>query len=242
MPSKKIAAVAAAAVAAAGIAVPIAQAIEVDQTIAVTKAPKKGSKKKPKGAGISVDIRVNAKDRSLDGTFGTKNAVVKFDKNLRFNNKKFPVCKTATVEADPAKCPKGSQVGKGVANAVAGQGGAVKVNPTITAWNAGSGKLVLRLAKSPGDPVDATGTIVGTLKKSSGKYGQQLVVPIPAKYQEQLGLKVTLTKFQVTITSAKYKGKNYVESIGCTGGKYNFAGIFTFTDNTDNTVTTTQKC
>ncbi len=72
-------------------------------------------------------------------------------------------------------------------------------------------------------------------------------MPIPAKLQEQLGLKITLTKFNTVISNktVKVKGKKYgyVESIGCPkGGKYKFGGDFVFSDATKKKVTTTAKC
>jgi hypothetical protein len=66
-------------------------------------------------------------------------------------------------------------------------------------------------------------------------------VPIPAKYQQQLGLFITLQKFDVTINKT-YRGLAYVQSTGCTGGKYTFGGAYTYTDGTTFQTTSTSKC
>lgn len=242
MQRKKLTAIAVTTIAAVGVAVPVALAVDVNQTIDV-KAPKKGSKKKPKNGALNVDIRVNAKDITQNGTFGTTKAVIRLDKNMKFNNKVFPTCDQNTVLTNEKACPKASKVATGFTNAVAGPNSAVKVNPTVTAYNGPNNQFILKLNKTPADPVDATGIIVGTLKKDTGKYGFKLDVPIPAKYQEQLGLKVTLTRFVTNISAAKFKGVSYVQSIGCPkGGKYNFAGDFTFTDGTSANAVSTPKC
>ena len=145
----------------------------------------------------------------------------------------------------PEKCAKGSQVGAGFAKATVGEG-QIKVNPTIKAYNDKNNKINLALIAKPGE-VDSSGILVGTLKKDKGSYGFKLDVPIPAKLQEQLGLKITLTKFNTTINrkTVTVKGKKYayVNSVGCPkGGKYKFGGDFKYSDGSGEKVTTTTKC
>ena len=43
--------------------------------------------------------------------------------------------------------------------------------------------------------------------------------------------------------SNRSKGVGYVESVGCSAGKYNFKGVFTYTNNTPSqTIASSQKC
>ena len=236
-----------AATAAASIGVTsFAQAIEVNQGVSVGIKGGKGTKKKPRNLILSVTTNTNAVDLAKDGTYATKSAVIHFDKNLKFNNSKFPTCALKIVATKPEKCPKASLVGKGFAKATVGEG-QIKVNPSIKAYNDKNNKINLALIAKPGE-VDSSGILVGKLKKDSGKdYGQKLDVPIPAKLQEQLGLKITLTKFNTTINrkTVKVKGKKYAyaTSVGCPkGGKYKFGGDFKYSDGSGEKVTTTTKC
>ena len=88
---------------------------------------------------------------------------------------------------------------------------------------------VVELIAKPGE-FDSQGILTGTLSKDTGKYGNKLTVPIPAKLQNNLGLYITLTRFNTKISNKKYKGFNYATSVGCTGGTYKFGGDFTFID------------
>lgn len=210
----------------------VAQAItvsEVKQGLTVKSTGKKGTKAKPTGLRLSVTTTTSAVDASKNGEYAATEAVIRFDKNLKFNNTKFPKCSLAVVASKPENCPKGSLVGKGEATATAGPEQNVKVNPGIEAYNDGGNKLHLKLIAKPGE-FDSQGILTGTLKKDTGKYGSKLVVPIPPKLQNNLGLYITLTSFNTVISEKRYKGVNYVTSVGCTGGKYAFSGDFRFID------------
>jgi hypothetical protein len=231
-------------------AVQVAQAVDVNQGLSVKVTGKKGTKTKPKNVKLTVVTTTNAKDPALDGTYGTTKAVIHFDKNLKFNaldkKLKWPTCTEAVVNATPNEsgCAKGSKVSVDTGSAAKAQGGtgagAIKANPAIRAYNGGNGTFILKLVSPPGE-FDATGTIVAKVSKDTGKYGYKLTVPIPEKYYNQFGIKITLQRF-ATVVAGSYKTKSYVQSIGCTGGKYNFGGDFTFTDGTKASVKTTAKC
>jgi hypothetical protein len=238
---RKIALIAATTAASFSVAA-IAQAIEVDQTFKVATTGAKGTKAKPRALKLDVTIGTTAKDGSSDGTYGTQKVVVHFDKFQKFNSAKFPKCSLATVATRPENCPKGSLIGKGSANAVAGAGGSVKVSPTIEAYNDKNNKIHLKLIAKPG-AFDSQAILTGTIKKDTGKYGSKLDVPIPAKLQRNLGLFVTINRFNVVISNKAYKGTPFVVSTGCAKSKkYSYKGDFTLTDGTKDTVTTTSKC
>lgn len=227
---RKLGLIAATAVASISVA-GVAQAIDVstvNQGVSVKVTGKKGTKAKPAGVALNVTTTTSAKDSSKNGTYATTLAVIRFDKNLKFNNSKFPTCDLQTVATSPEDCPKGSLVGTGKATAIVGAQ-QIKANPTIQAFNGPDGTLQLKLIKAAGE-VDSSGVLTGTLKSDTGKYGKKLNVPIPPKLQNQLGLYVTLTSFNTKISSKKYKGVSYATSSGCTGGKYKFGGDFSFID------------
>lgn len=209
----------------------IAQAVAVDQTLSVKTLGKKGTAKKPQKISLNVLTTTNAKDGKSNGTYGTTQAVIHFDKNLKFNNAKFPTCSEAKISADASKCPSGSKIGSGGATAVVGTSGLIIVNPSIVAWNGPKNTLNLQLITKPGEN-DASGVIVGKLKNDTGKFGKKLVVTIPKKFQQPVtGLFATLTRFRTKV-GRTVNGVNYVESVGCKGTSYKFAGDFTYTDGT----------
>lgn len=237
---RKIGLIAATAVASVSL-VSVAYAVDVTQSLTVKSTGKKGTRAKPTVLKLNVTTGTTAKDPKLDGSYGTKSVVIHFDKNLTFNASKFPKCALSVVATKPENCPKGSLVGTGSSSAVAGPGGAVKVNPSIVAYNDAGNKLHLKLIPKQGE-FDSGAILTGTLKKDTGKYGSKLVVPIPAKLQKNSGLFVTINRFNTTISNKPYKGNFFVSSIGCTGGKYVFAGDFVLTDGTKDSVKTTSKC
>lgn len=230
--------------------VSIAQAMDGTQGLTVKTTGKKGTKAKPTAIKLSVLTTTAGGPTNPDGTFGTTKAVIHFDKNLVFNNKKFKTCSEAVVNATPTEsgCPKGSKVSIDSGSKAKAQGGtgasAIKANPAIRAYNGPSGTLILKLISPPGE-FDATGTIVAKLGKDTGKFGSKLTVPIPPKYYDQFGIKITLQSFATVVSATtKVNGKSvpYVASIGCTGTKYNFAGDFTYTDGTSLKAKATSKC
>lgn len=229
--------------------VSVAQAIEADQGLKVSvSGAKKGTKKKPSAVKLTVTTTTAGKGATPDGTFGTTNAVIHFDKALVFNNKQFPTCTEAQVNADDTKCAKGSKVSvDGSSSKAKAQGGtgatAIKANPAISAFNGKGGTLILKLT-SPSGEFNATGTIVATLKKDTGAYGNKLIVPIPKKYYDQFGIKITLQKFGALInakTTIKGKSVPYVASTGCKKA-LKFSGDFTFTDGAKLTADATAAC
>ncbi|UTI66940.1 hypothetical protein NBH00_12200 [Paraconexibacter antarcticus] len=243
---RKVALLAVSIAALFGIVSVAMAAVTADQGLTVKTTGKKGTKAKPRPIGFTVTTTTKGTGATPDGTFGTSQAVIHFDKNLKFNNKKFPTCAINVVVATPDKCPAGSKVGSGSANAkIEPAPGTLAANPTIQAFNGPKGAFYLRLAKGTIDPVDDTGVIPAKLSKDTGKYGSKLTVSIPKAYYNNLGLRITLTRF-LTKVKATYKGTPYIVSTGCTGKKYNFGGDFTFIDGAGATnkvsVKTTSKC
>ena len=82
--------------------------------------------------------------------------------------------------------------------------------------------------------------INATLKRASGDYGYKLDVPIPTG-STPLRRAATLTEF-ITSVNGTSKGVPYVGLKGCSGGKLKFKGVFTYTDGTSKTATTTVPC
>jgi hypothetical protein len=232
---RKVALLAVTSVAALGVT-SSALAVNADQGIDVkVTGSKAGTKKKPKNVKLSVTTTTTPKDNTA---FATTKAVLYFDKNLVFGGQKFASCTVAKVQAAESNCPKGSKVGSGSAT---GTALGMTAPLTVTAFNGPGGKsLLLHVVGS--QPIAIDSVIDAKLSKASGKYGTKLTVPIPASLQQPVsGVYATLTKFATNVKGTS-KGTPYVGLAGCSGGKLNFKGTFTFTDGSTLGATSTTKC
>ena len=235
----------AALVVALGVA-GVASAVDATQTIAIKLTNNKaGTKEKPKSVGsLKVTTATTPGPGSPAGTFTATKAVISFDKNLVFNASKFKVCSVNLNDASgiatiDSKC-KSSKVGSGTAKGEAL--GQVEAH-TVKAYNGpksgANNKFYLHV--TGGAPLVIDDVINATLKRASGDYGYKLEVPIPEGLQRPSGVLATLSEF-ITSVNGTSKGVPYVGLKGCSGGKLKFKGVFTYTDNTSKTATTTVPC
>jgi hypothetical protein len=159
---------------------------------------------------------------------------VYFAKGIKLNAAYFPSCKISDIDGQPAfpsKCNK-AIVGTGTATALAGAVGSpssqsVKEDLTVKAVNGPKGKvLYLVLTSNPGAPVAINNRVVpGTVVKKSGTFAYLVRFDIPADLQQQLGLSISLTDFNVkisgtpkTVTIKKKKVKvAYLQLTSCKG-------------------------
>jgi hypothetical protein len=133
-----------------------------------------------------------------------------FAKAIKNNAKYFPSCTRSQIDGKPAfpsKCKK-AVVGTGTAAALAGLPGnpssqSVSEDLNVRAVNGPKGKAIfLVLNSKPGAPVAITNRVVpGGVVKSSGQFGFRVRFTIPADLQSQLGLSISLTDFNVKISS-----------------------------------------
>jgi hypothetical protein len=147
---------------------------------------------------------------------GAPTTSVYFAKAIKNNAKYFPFCNKSEIDGQPtfpAKCTK-AKIGTGTASALAGAPGnssstSVKEGLSVTAVNGPKGgTLYLVLNSEPGAPVAIQNRVVpGTVVKSSGAFGFLVRFDIPADLQNQLGLTVSLTDFNVKISGTAKKVK-----------------------------------
>jgi len=221
------------ALGATGVASAINGAQEIDVKVAANKA---GTTAKPRSI-KTLTIDITTTPAPDDPPFATKQTIVYFDKNLVFNSKKFPNCPAARIQQNKANCPAGSKVGSGTA-----QGNALGQieNLTVEIFNGPNNRVNLLVRGSA--PLVINSVIEGRLTTASGKFARKLVVDIPANLQQPLtGVYATLTKF-VTKVSATRNGVPYIALKGCTGGKLQFRGTFSYTDGTSKTADDTANC
>ena len=137
-----------------------------------------------------------------------------FDAGLRNNAKYFPFCNRSEVDGVdtiPAKCVK-AEIGKGSASADAGTPGAPPslVEPLdVLAMNGPKGKSLWLIVRSkPGAPVPLKWTVIpGTVARASGVFGFSVRFDVPPSLQNQLGLDISLTDFNVKISGTPRKVK-----------------------------------
>jgi hypothetical protein len=98
----------------------VAYAVEKTQYLETKTTGSKGSKAKPRGIKLRVNTGVSANVPAENGTFANSKTTISLDKNLKFNNRKFPYCSEQMVLTNEKKCPAASKVGTGTVAAVAG--------------------------------------------------------------------------------------------------------------------------
>lgn len=237
-----IAAVACAALVVAGVVHAQSSGNAVQTLTVKVKPAKAGSKKKPRGVTLDVTTLLTTRDGSKASP--ATRTVVSFAKGLKFNSSKFPTCNQTSLEQNgPSGCPKGSQVGKGSAIVDARPVIATPINGTTLGFNAKGSKILLYTVTTV--PISTSTTLVGTLKKASGKYGTKLDVVIPPLPTLPGQPNATITKFQLTTKATIKKGKkkyNYIEAPTTCKKSWPFAGKFTFEDGTTLTASSTVKC
>jgi len=171
------------------------------------KPAKAGTKTKPKNTLVNTTIT------SHDHSKITTAIDIQLPKTFNVSGKGFPTCATAKmVDSAGTACPKGSKVGHGVAEALAGIGNpsAFPVTFDVTAFVASAKKVNFLLkARTLGNVYNSP----GTLKKNTK--GTLLHVVVPHEAQEPInGLWATLTKLQTTL-GASYKGHLLIGATGC---------------------------
>jgi hypothetical protein len=228
-----------AAVAAAAVGITgVANAVDAEQGLSIKLAANKaGTAKKPRSIS-KLTVTTTTKPNEAAPAYATKTAVIHFDKNLVFGASKFKSCTLTQAQAHDAACDR-AKVGGGSATAVVASIGA---NPTlkVTAYNGPKGRNIWLRVQEPTFNIDSI--LEGALKSDTGKFGKKLIVTIPENLQQPIpGVYATLTQF-ITSVGGTSKGTPYIALKGCTGGKLNFRGDFTFTDGDVKQAPATAKC
>jgi hypothetical protein len=159
---------------------------------------------------------------------------VYYAKGFKNNAKYFPFCNATEIDgkaAFPSKCNK-AIVGGGTASSLAGTPGSpsaqsVREDLTVKAVNGPKGKVFyLVLNSAPGAPVAITNRVVpGAVIKSSGAFAFLTRFAVPADLQNQLGLSISLTDFNVKISGTPkrvkvgkvFKKVSYLQLTSCKG-------------------------
>ena len=209
----------------------VAQAVPVRTIKAQVSPSKAGTKAKPKTASLSLELII----ANPDGTVPDpgRHDDIFIGKGIKANGKLFPSCSPAVLNdtsRGPDKCPKGSEVGNGSAQAIAAGCGqptptasGIPASVTIRLFNGPGGKTLQAFLKAT-QPVAIAQSIPTKISTASGIYGlkiafdvpQNVIQPVPGFCAALVDVKVKIKKKTVT---HKVKGKStkvgFLESVSC---------------------------
>lgn len=173
----------------------------------------------------------------LEPTFETVTAHVYLPKQMTIATKGFPTCTQPVILAAPDSCPKGSEIGQGVASGYARNSNAAPgtylLAPTLTArvFIVNSKSIGLRLISS----VTAAAIIIADIGPAKGAlaktYSTDLTFTIPKGLIEPLpGVASQLTTIEATIRARKNsRGLPLLSLKACPKSKkldFAYAGVF----------------
>ena len=184
--------------AAAAVAVAQYQLPVVNVSGSVTplqKTAKDPTKKNPRNVSISFKAEVPKEARVT-----AKTITIKTDKNVGLSGRGFKFCPYATLASrGPSACPKGSEIGKGLAKAVLGPN-QTPLTYTVRIFASGAVDVSLLLTGSP--------TVPAPLKGKISSKGTKLTISVPPEVQQPVkGLYASVTELQGKIDAVVKKNK-----------------------------------
>lgn len=216
----------------------------------------KTGKNKPTGSNtILVPAKRDTKgtaDESDDHLNAPAKSVIKFAEGSEVNDDAKAKCKEtpSDIQTGRAQCPSKTNIGDGVADAVAGQpdeGGGQEIISTIKAFNVKNGIMFVvdpcTDGTGPGTTKDcvpipaARIVLIGTWTKVTTQ--PTLTVPTPPALKGR----VIITRFQLKTKLIKGDNGAYVKTPEvCKKGKWTTQAVETYEDGTKQTIKDTQKC
>jgi hypothetical protein len=200
---------------------------------------KAGTKKKPKNGKLTLSVKNNQNDATVD------TIVVNLGKQIKVDGSGFKYCTANTLNTQgKTACPSGSKAGGGTASAVVGPDH-VPLKFTVDAY-VGSKNSIIFYTQQVGGTVRKA--LVGKVTKGSGKFGSKITIkidedlqqPAPGVYSSLVGLDTTIQakkgkKYLIRATSCKKKKHDF-------GVKFNFNPNATFPAVGSTEGTTTSSC
>jgi len=241
---RRVAATVLAAATAAAVAVPAAQAADHTQSLDV------GAQlvRQPKGSPWQINLLVGATMGMSDNTTPKPVTHMRFSfpSGARVNADAFGTCDAKKLaRTGPSTCPKSAVIGKGTAVAFA-LGNEFHADMTVLNGRGTKNKRAISIYAKLKEIPTLTVQLDGTLRKTSGKYGYVLDMPVPTIAPIGAGSEASITSFQTTVGGyARKKGKKvpYVEApTSCSGAGWPFQGQFTYGDGAKATVSAHIGC
>jgi hypothetical protein len=159
----------------------------------------------PKGRPWALALKLGAVLGTDDGSFGSpvKNIQFKFP-HATVNGRPFATCDAKRLQAlkRASACPAGSQIGKGTAKVDATLTGLIDAELWIfNGKGTDRSRKVVLFAKAK--QVEVNLVLQGTLKRTSGRYGWQLDLPVPEIPTVTGAPPAAIRNFDVTVQARK---------------------------------------
>lgn len=221
----------------------VAQAPAGTHTLQMSVKPSKAGKKSSPRAVTKLKLSI-ANDPDSKTT--ASRIEVSLPKTLKLNLRDFKRCSVDRLENDGEDtCPKGSQVGTGKASALANANDTKPIDEQFKVdFNT---EFFVSSSKSLGIVLDSTNIelrkiLVARIGKATGKYGQKLTIDIPTDVQKTAAGFSALTSITTSLSGKAGKGRRrhgLIESVGCSGGLYDFQSKLTYAPNPNPPVAST---
>jgi hypothetical protein len=238
-----------AALAALGFAA-VAHAVTNTYTLSGKVSPSKaGTKKKPMP--VSVSFKIGVAETAGQRPASIKAVEVQIP-NGKVNGKSFPKCSVAILtDKGPSGCPKGSQVGGGQFDSIAGSSTdpndkSLACRATAKAFNAANGHLLIFVSGAPPTCAIAINKTIDATLKTSGStttlkftIPDDLVHPVPGFDNTPTSILGSVKKLTRNVKGKKVP---FIASTGCSGGKHVIKSKVTLENGTVQQVTGEVPC
>jgi hypothetical protein len=200
-------------------------------------------RQQPGGKPWIVNLVLGAQLGTDDGTVPSplRHMAFSFTRGAKVHPEAFATCSLATIDAHgPGACPATSRVGTGKAVAAALQ---TSFDATVTVYNgpnvAGGRQIIVyaRALRTIAIPM------VGTLKKTSGRYGWVLDLPVPRIMTVGQDNDAAITSFEVKVGGIGRKKVPFIEApTSCARPGWPFLGSFDYADGSSGSSSATIAC
>jgi hypothetical protein len=198
--------------------------------------------RQPAGKPWIVNLSIGAQLGTDDGTVPepVNRMIFSFTRGAKVHPEAFGTCTLQIIEDQgPSGCPESARLGDGKAVANALQQDFPASIDVFNGPKAGKNHKILIYAR-------ALGTVVipleGTLKKTSGRYGYVLDLPVP-RIRTVGDMDASITSFEVTVGGTGRKKVPFIEApTSCAKPGWPFFGSFSYADGGKGTSAATIPC
>jgi hypothetical protein len=200
----------------------------------------------PPGTPLTLTLDTSFRSVPPGGNFVLQHADYLFANGASTNGRLFPICTVARLVKAHGRlgaCPKGSQIGGGIARGTAVALG-VTSTAKVTLFNGPHNGLTMNLLVL--QPAYINATFASPLVKLHGKYAYKLEVTVPDSLKTILDTDIVVSEIDVKVGATRIvRGvkRGYLEAVHCPkDGKVPLHADFTFNQNAQTSSETTVAC